>query len=454
MKKMYISFVLTAAMTAAMIPNSVFAGGDLTKTPIELQDYYDSVENFSKEEIPKYKCLTVDDVLGDINGGEYVSLSTGLGSTMDEKGKLHKIDKRFSAAVAKIKAGTESKPAFEELAKSPLVVIDGQYIIIRHGAAENIDKYVVTLKNDPDVLSIDLDYGIYEDTANYVSIEGFFYDGEKLTDEFLAEFPALALKHSDNWSTEAHVYFVVFGGRDSDPVDIYRDIVKFKEKVPSIDVCAISTCLAMLKPEMYFCHESVYVDGLGGDANIDGVMDISDSVMIMQSIANPDKYGLRGEDGITGQGVKNADSDGNGITNSDALAIQKKLLHLDENAVPVSTDTLGLSDENVKKVVALPSPIEIAPEFTETDAEAIITQLRNLTLTPAGQDIPDTSSIQFTSLKSCDFRIVYENNESVTVNLHGYDYLKANDGTWYKINEEEAKVLEGFIGDLLNKRYQ
>ena len=40
------------------------------------------------------------------------------------------------------------------------------------------------------------------------------------------------------------------------------------------------------------------------------------------------------------------------------------------------------------------------------------------------------------------------------VHLHGYDYLKANDGTWYKIDEAEAQILEGFIGDLLNKRYQ
>lgn len=454
MKKMCISFILTVAMIATMIPYSVFAGGDLPKTRVEVQDYYNSVASFSKEDIPKYKCLTVDDVLDDINDGEYVSLSTGFGSTMDEKGKFHIINKQFSAAVAKIKIGSESKPAFEELAKSPSVVIDGQYIIIRCGAAAKIDKYVETLRNDPDVLSIDLNYGIYEDTANYMGIEGFYYDGDKLSDEFLAEFSALALKHSYNRHTESHDYFVLFGGQESYPVDIYKDIVKFKKKVPSMYVCAVSTCLAMINPEMYFCHEPVFVDGLGGDANIDGVMDISDSVMIMQSIANPDKYGLKGEDGITGQGVKNADSDGNGITNSDALAIQKKLLRLDENAVPVSTDPLGLSDENVKKVVALPAPIAIAPEFTDTDAEAIITQLRNLTLTPAGQDIPDTSSIQFTSLKSCDFRIVYANNENVMVHLYGYDYLKANDGTWYKINEEEAKGIEALIGDLLNKRYQ
>ena len=60
-----------------------------------------------------------------------------------------------------------------------------------------------------------------------------------------------------------------------------------------------------------------------GDANCDGNVDMSDAVLIMQSIANPSKYKL------TDQGKKNADMDGDGITNGDALAIQKKLLKLD-----------------------------------------------------------------------------------------------------------------------------
>ena len=57
------------------------------------------------------------------------------------------------------------------------------------------------------------------------------------------------------------------------------------------------------------------------------------AVLIMQSIANPDKYGEKGTDvnHITEQGSKNADITGenDGITNADALAIQKKLLKLD-----------------------------------------------------------------------------------------------------------------------------
>ena len=68
---------------------------------------------------------------------------------------------------------------------------------------------------------------------------------------------------------------------------------------------------------------STTAEPVKGDANCDGNVDMSDAVLIMQSIANPSKYKL------TDQGKKNADMDGDGITNGDALAIQKKLLKLD-----------------------------------------------------------------------------------------------------------------------------
>ncbi|MCR5601312.1 MAG: 1,4-beta-glucanase [Ruminococcus sp.] len=68
-----------------------------------------------------------------------------------------------------------------------------------------------------------------------------------------------------------------------------------------------------------------------GDSNCDGVIDLSDAVMIMQALANPNKYGLNGtaKTHITAQGLKNADVIGNnGMTTEDAGAIQRYLLHL------------------------------------------------------------------------------------------------------------------------------
>ena len=60
-----------------------------------------------------------------------------------------------------------------------------------------------------------------------------------------------------------------------------------------------------------------------GDANADGEVNMADAVFVMQSISNPDKYKL------SDKGEKNADVDGSpGITNKDALAIQKYKLGL------------------------------------------------------------------------------------------------------------------------------
>jgi hypothetical protein len=60
---------------------------------------------------------------------------------------------------------------------------------------------------------------------------------------------------------------------------------------------------------------------------------MADSVIIMQALANPDRFGINGtdENHITEQGIENADIAGNndGITTTDALAVQLILLGLD-----------------------------------------------------------------------------------------------------------------------------
>ena len=74
------------------------------------------------------------------------------------------------------------------------------------------------------------------------------------------------------------------------------------------------------------------VDGVVyGDANCDTKVDMSDVVLIMQSLANPNKYGINGTDKnhLTEDGSTNADVDKNvrGITSNDALFIQEFLLN-------------------------------------------------------------------------------------------------------------------------------
>ncbi len=73
-------------------------------------------------------------------------------------------------------------------------------------------------------------------------------------------------------------------------------------------------------------------DTLYGDANCDGIVDLSDAVIIMQTQSNPAKFGENGSDPthMTAQGIINGDVSGNGdgITSKDALTIQKYLLGL------------------------------------------------------------------------------------------------------------------------------
>lgn len=75
-----------------------------------------------------------------------------------------------------------------------------------------------------------------------------------------------------------------------------------------------------------------HVNEVSGDAGCDGQVLLNDAILILQALGNPDEYGVGGaSDGaITEQGAKNADVAGNGdgLTNMDALAVQKYLLHI------------------------------------------------------------------------------------------------------------------------------
>ena len=70
--------------------------------------------------------------------------------------------------------------------------------------------------------------------------------------------------------------------------------------------------------------------GKKGDANCDGNVDMSDVVLIMQSLANPNRFGESGTDEhhITREGADNGDVAGgnDGLTSGDALEIQLFLL--------------------------------------------------------------------------------------------------------------------------------
>lgn len=96
-----------------------------------------------------------------------------------------------------------------------------------------------------------------------------------------------------------------------------------------------------------------------GDSNCDGQVDMADVVFIMQALANPDRYGEKAEEyqGITALGKLNGDMNGDGLTVNDALAIQKKLLGLDEAETELDITRKKISDfvdENKINCIVIP----------------------------------------------------------------------------------------------------
>jgi hypothetical protein len=93
---------------------------------------------------------------------------------------------------------------------------------------------------------------------------------------------------------------------------------------------------------------------LWGDANCDNQVDMADIVLIMQSLANPNRYGRYGTDysHITLQGEVNADVDNsiNGVTAGDTTKIQEYLLgkisSLNPNRGTGASSSATVSDKN------------------------------------------------------------------------------------------------------------
>jgi len=97
-----------------------------------------------------------------------------------------------------------------------------------------------------------------------------------------------------------------------------------------------------------------------GDTNCDGQLDMADAVLIMQALANPNKYGENGtsEYHLTAQGKYNGDMDGDGLTVGDAQKIQMKLL--------------GLSDEKITDLETINSMLTAFFEDNDFTAHSAI----------------------------------------------------------------------------------
>ncbi|MBP3268422.1 MAG: hypothetical protein J6M07_08930, partial [Ruminococcus sp.] len=97
-----------------------------------------------------------------------------------------------------------------------------------------------------------------------------------------------------------------------------------KRKTAAMVSGLISACVLACTP---IAGMSASADIVYGDANGNGSVEIADAVLVMQSLSNPSMYGTQGADPshLTADGADRADVSerGNGVTNKDALAIQK-----------------------------------------------------------------------------------------------------------------------------------
>lgn len=109
-----------------------------------------------------------------------------------------------------------------------------------------------------------------------------------------------------------------------------------------------------------------------GDANCDGSVNLADAVLIMQYKANPTKYGVGSEIGITEKGIDNADvcDRGDGVTTKDALSIQKYLLGT-VNELPESWSAVEPPVTSGTLIHLKGTSIEVEGEYAEVNGTVV-----------------------------------------------------------------------------------
>ena len=136
--------------------------------------------------------------------------------------------------------------------------------------------------------------------------------------------------------------------------------------------------LAAAMPAASYAAETTgAVRKLYGDANCDGYVNIADAVLVMQVSTNPDKYAQgKSEVSISAAGERNADVDGKaGLTNSDALLIQKHKLGLIDK-FPVEEQTAADYDVEINltgKTIEAACDADKTTYFTVNEAQNVIT---------------------------------------------------------------------------------
>ena len=156
-----------------------------------------------------------------------------------------------------------------------------------------------------------------------------------------------------------------------------------------------------------------------GDANEDKKVDISDSVIIMQSLANPSKYTMD----KVGNSFADVNLTGNGITNADALAVQKYLVGLVED-LPESYEpkedavtTTAAETTTEKAVTTVKAEVTTSANTTTAKETSAKTTTEEPTTTA-----PDTTTEIAVTETGKTFKVGGDTSQYKGVDEDGYDY--------------------------------
>lgn len=232
--KKTIAIMLTAAVTAAQLCGFPAA---------------------AEEAEVNYAEKTLEEVYADISGEDYVMISdwgshsfvmgSNWGShcfTIDSSGKFHIIEKRCKGTEITVAKGSElpvediKKAAYMKYIDNPQIKknSNGVTYSLNYGMNGNIDVITEILSSYDCVLSIDENYEVCEDTANYFGISAFYADYDGTAEEFMSRYPELGLSYKPDKdymaNREGYDYYFGFKWQEYSYDKLFESMVDMDEK--------------------------------------------------------------------------------------------------------------------------------------------------------------------------------------------------------------------------------
>ncbi len=344
-RKAVLSLMLATAMTTSAVPVMANAGDAKVQT-VDLQQFVNELMEHNENNDHTYN-ISYNAVLSGLLE-EYTELSNYKAPNdywyptlrqpfyhpvIKNNGDICVVNTYFTEIAVKVKENTElplesikanieqANKEFPDISKNNNI-----YYIYELESKDTMDLVMDKIKACENVLSIDYHYATYYNKGATGKINKFLYYGTADADNIISSIPEFDLVADENKNTtSANSVFWIGEKRISDGFAICEAIKRLNSSDITFEIVPQITGGTTSTADIYYNGKSntpLLIDGLNGDANVDGSTDLSDAVTVMQSLANPDKYN------VSAQGSKNADTDGNGITNADALNIQKQLLGL------------------------------------------------------------------------------------------------------------------------------